>query len=156
MSSMSEITVAFSQLVEAMQRHRRSAFVSAEGTAPYEWFEPTDPALLDLRKPATIADAFARDQVADLLAKILTQTSGSSAKGSVPQGTAMDLAVIHAQLEFLQAAERCYTSATLDPCRAAAHASARYEAHSVDGGVLDRGISAYVADLKKRAAGASA
>jgi hypothetical protein len=153
MSSVSKITAAFSELVSALRTHQQATFDALENAGTGDWFDPGADDPIDLRDPASIAAAFDRSEVSDLLVGLLAApaaaTQGSGA--SVPRGAVMDLAAIQSQLEFMQAVERCYMSATMNPLRATAHAAARDEAHAVAGGVLDRGIAAYAADLNKRA-----
>ena len=176
MSSLSELTEDFSNLVKALREYTQSAHDGLEWQAPPEWFvpglataeegEPPPTSTIDLRDPASIAAVFDRAAIHDLMLKILKQEEAeddapadalepenTGPQPSVPRGAAMDLAVIQSQLEFTQALERSYFCATMGYCRAAAHASARHEAHAVDGGVLDRGIETAVANMKKRAAG---
>lgn len=164
MSSLSEITATFTDLVKAVQAYEQAAFDGLNATATTEWFSPpagNDP--LELRDPDSIAKAFDRQEVHDLMLKILHQETAATDDGpadalqpanvqpTAMQGTVMDLAVIQSQLEFIQAVERCYFNATMGYCRAAAHASARHEGHAVAGGVLDRGVAAYVSNLKRAA-----
>ena len=166
MSSVATVTDEFTALVDALRAYAQAAYDGVEGNARPQWFQPTGEAgdAIDLRDPASIAAAFNRqtlhDQMLSIVGQLETEDGPVSAlepanvQPSKPRGTVADLAVLQSQLEFLQAVERSYFSATLPYCRAAAHAAARQEAHAVSGGVLDRGIADYVANLKLAASAA--
>jgi hypothetical protein len=161
-SSKSEVIAEFTALVDAVRTYAQAAYDSSEGTARPQWFVPAGEDV-DLRDPASIAAAFDRQPLHDQMLKIVGQLpDGDTVSALAPEnvqpskltGSVADLAVIQSQLEFFQAVERAYFSATMPYCRAAAHAAARDEAHAVDGGVLDRGLVNYIANLKLAASAA--